>query len=171
MAKVKVAKKMKPTTAALVKEAMQCLTKEMFVMKQPVTYDKEEKKTRICYHCNRKGHYSVHCRTKKEKKAILSAMVKAIKPLPDDNRYKELCEETLNTPMPPKLSISDLKNRILENKQIRKLAVEQYNKRQRVEIVKELCDQLKMLLRNEPIKIPDPVKINHAALMNVKHAA
>ena len=125
IAKVKAAKKMKPATTALFKEAMQRLTKEMFVMKQPVTYDKEEKKTCICYHCNCKGHYSIYCRTKKkEKKAILSAMVKAIKPLPDDNCYKELCEEILDTPMPPKLSVSDLKNRILENKQIRKLAVE-----------------------------------------------
>ena len=69
MAKVEAAKKMKPATAALVKEATQCLTKEMFVIKQPVANDK---KTCICYHCNRKGHYSVHCRTKKkEKKAIL----------------------------------------------------------------------------------------------------
>ena len=169
MAKVEVAKKMKPATAALVKEAMQHLTKEMFVMKQPVT---DEKKARICYHCNRKGHYSVHCRTKKkEKKAILSAMVKAIKPPPDDNCYKELCEETLDTSMPLKLSVSDLKNRILENKQIRKLAVKRYNERQCMEIAKELCDQLKMLLQNEPIKIPDPAKINHAALMNMEHDA
>ena len=143
----------------------------MFVMKQPVTYDKEEKKTCICYHCNRKGHYSVHCRTKKkEKKAILSAMVQAIKPLPDDNCYKELCKETLDTPM-PKLSVSDLKTRIVENKQIRKLAVERYNERQRIEIAKELRDQLKMLPRNEPLKIPDPAKINHAALMNMEHNA
>ena len=50
-------------------------------------------------------------------------MVKAISnPLPDDNCYKELCEETLETPK--KLSISNLKSRIVENKQIRKLAVE-----------------------------------------------
>ena len=135
MAKVEAAKKMKPATAAQVKEATRRLTKEMFVMKQPAT---DDKKTRICYHCNRKGHYSINCRTKKkEKKAILSAMVKAIKPLPDDNRYKELCEETLDTPM-PKLSVSDLKTRIMENKQIRKLAVERYNERQRAEIAKEL---------------------------------
>ena len=97
-------------------------------------------------------------------------MVKAIKPLPDDNHYKELCEETLNTPM-PKLSVSDLKTKIMENKQIRKLAVEQYNERQHAEIEKELCDQLKMLPWNEPIKIPDPAKVNHAALMNMKHNA
>ena len=168
MAKVEAAKKMKPATAALVKEATQCLTKEMFVTKQPVTNDK---KTRICYHCNHKGHYSVHCRTtKREKKAILSTMVKAIKPLPDNNRYKELCEETLDTPM-PKLSVSDLKARIVENKQIRKLAVERYNERQHAEIVKELCNQLKILPWNEPIKISDPAKINHAALMNMEHDA
>ena len=94
-------------------------------------------------------------------------MVKAITPLPNDNHYKELCEETLDTPMPA----PDLKSRILENKQIRKLAVEQYNERQCVEIVKELHDQLKMLLQNKPIKIPDPAKINHAALMNMEHNA
>ena len=145
MAKVEAAKKIKPATAAQVKEAMRCLTKEMFVTKQPATNDK---KTCICYHCNHKGHYSVHCHTKKkEKKAILSAMVQAIKPLSDNNCYKELCKETLDTPMPPvKLLVSDLKTRITENKQIRKLTVERYNERQRTEIAKELCNQLKMLL-------------------------
>ena len=94
-------------------------------------------------------------------------MVKAIKPLPDDNHYKELCKETLNTPM----QSSNLKNRILENKQIRKLAVKQYNERQCAEIVKELCNQLKMLLQNKPVAIPDPVKINHAVLMKMEHDA